>query len=198
MPRKKLIRTNEFPYHVTARANNREHFHLPISEMWRICCRCLQEAYTKHPVDMISFVLMDNHYHMILLTPLENLDSFMYELNKNIGIEIRKATSRMNHIFGGRYKWCVINSRRYLSNCYRYVYQNPLRANIVDLCENYPFSSLYHLARNQKFCIPLKEIDLSDQLLINKSKLEWLNERPAEGLNDEIQSALKKCVFEKR
>jgi putative transposase len=47
MPRKKLIYTDQFPYHVTARSNNKEWFYLPISEVWNIFTSKLCEASLK-------------------------------------------------------------------------------------------------------------------------------------------------------
>lgn len=172
MPRKKLIRTSLYPYHVTARSNNKEWFELPISEVWQICCDCLHMANAKYPVEVISFVLMSNHYHLLLFTPSENLDHFMYELNKNISLKIRQRSNRINHIFGGRYKWCLIKSEKYLSNCYRYIYQNPLRAGTTIQCENYPYSTLFYRIRGQPLPFPVY-----DYLgIIDEYKLLWLNE----------------------
>jgi putative transposase len=113
---------------VTARSNNKEWFTLPMPEMWTLTQESLREAITVHRVEVISFVLMGNHYHMLLLTPEGNLDDFMYELNKRLALKIKRRTGQINRIFGGRYKWCLIQSQHYLINCYKYVYQNPVRA----------------------------------------------------------------------
>ena len=82
MPRKNLIRCNNLPYHVTSRANNKEWFALPMDQVWKICQDCLKAAFDLHKVEIIAFVLMNNHYHLILRTPDANLDQFMYEFNK--------------------------------------------------------------------------------------------------------------------
>ena len=55
---------------------------------------------------------------------------------------LRKGTDRINHIYGGRYKWSIIGSPEYYYNCIRYVYQNPVRAKIVSKVEDWGFSSL--------------------------------------------------------
>lgn len=173
MPRKPLIRSKNLPYHVTARANNKEWFALELTEMWDLVQKSLKEAISIHPVEIISFVLMGNHYHMLILTPQGNLDLFIYEFNKRLALKIQSRTGQINRIFGGRYKWCLIESQKYLSNCYKYVYQNPVRAKIVSSCEDYPFSTLRTLYKNEKFSVPLHDrFGFKDEF-----GLQWLNQK---------------------
>src|SRR5690554_1656328 len=116
MPRKRLIRSSRCPYHVVTRSHNKEWFPLEIRLVWEICLDSLARAHKRHPIELISFVLMSNHYHLMLRTPDENLDKVMYEFNKYISLEIRKRAGKINQVFGGRYKWCLIQSNRYLAN----------------------------------------------------------------------------------
>jgi putative transposase len=157
MGRKNLIRASYLPYHVTARTNNKEWFDLPLCEVWLLIQNALKEAEEIHHVEIVSFVLMGNHYHMLLITPESNLDSFMYEFNKRLSLKIRKSTGRINKIFGGRYKWCLIQSQNYFLNCYRYVYQNPVRAGVVEKCEDYPYSTLRAVLGKVHFSVPVHD-----------------------------------------
>ena len=97
-----------------------------------------------------SFVLMNNHFHLILSTPKGNISKVMYWFMKTVTLEIQRQTQRINKIFGGRYKACLITTERYLFNATRYIYQNPLRAEIVGRAEQYKFSTLYTLINNQE------------------------------------------------
>ena len=74
MGRKNLIRQNEFPYHVTIRTCNKNWFLIPMYQMWDICYDCLKLSLEKIPVNIHSFVLMNNHYHLLLTTPDSNID----------------------------------------------------------------------------------------------------------------------------
>ena len=193
MSRKPLIRTNLFPYHVTARTINKEWFEIPISEVWKISLFCLKKAHSKYPIELISFVLMGNHYHLLLKTPHSNLDKFMYEFNKNLAQMILKRSGRINRIFGDRYKWCLIRNQSYLYNCYRYIYQNPTRAKLVKECQNYPYSTLYYIVNNKKFSIPILDIfGFKDEYA-----LYWLNQKISQDETDSIRSALKKFELTK-
>lgn len=191
MPRKPLIRSNHLPYHVTSRANNQQWFTMPMNEVWDLCQRCLKEAYEKHKVEVISFVLMSNHYHLILRTPEANLDLFMYEFNKRLAFNLRDNTGSINHLLGGRYKWCLIQSQNYFGNCYRYVYQNPKRAKITNRCENYPYSTLHCIVYNKKFVVPIfDQMGFKDDYGLN-----WLNEVINEEEVASIKKGLRKTEF---
>lgn len=193
MPRKPIIRTEKFPYHITSRCINKEWFALPLNQVWDICLNSMKEAYLKYKVEIISFVLMNNHYHLLVQTPNCDIDKFMYEFNKRIGQEIRYKTNRLNQVFGGKYKWCLIKSQKYFLNCYRYVYQNPLRAKIVKDCSHYPFSTLYYLYNRKPFIIPLNDkYGFKDDF-----SLSWLNEKVDDKEIESIKFAFKKPILDK-
>jgi putative transposase len=50
MPRNPRIFTSLFPYHVTARSNNKDWFYLPIDLIWSIMARHLQTAQQDYPL----------------------------------------------------------------------------------------------------------------------------------------------------
>ena len=108
MPKKKLIRQGDFPYHVTTRNNNRDWFSIPMNEVWHICKESLIYAQEKEKVQINCFVLMSNHYHLLLTTPDENIDRFMMHFNWRISYLISLRTSRINHKFSNRYKWSIV------------------------------------------------------------------------------------------
>jgi putative transposase len=192
MPRKNLIRSNVLPYHVTARANNQEWFTLPMEQVWDLTLQSLKEAHSLHKVEIISFVLMSNHYHLLIRTPDANLDKFMYEFNKRLAFRLKDKTGNINHVLGSRYKWCLIQSQKYFMNCYRYIYQNPLRANITYKCEYYPYSSLHSQVFNKQFCVPLHDnIGFKDPHMLN-----WINEKIEMQEVEFIRKGLKQREFD--
>lgn len=191
MPRKPLIRSNTLPYHVTSRSHNKEWFQLPLPDMWQLIQESLREAMAVNPVEIISFVLMGNHYHMLVLTPQGNLDSFMYEFNKRLALRVQNRTGQINRVFGNRYKWCLIQSQQYLINCYKYVYQNPVRAKLVENCEDYPYSTLRALIKNVKFSVPIHDkYGFKDEY-----GLCWLNKKIDEDEEVALRKSLGRAVF---
>ncbi|MGE0526086.1 MAG: transposase, partial [Bdellovibrionales bacterium] len=53
------------PIHITGRVNNREHFPLPLEEVWLILSESLYFLSKAFELQTISFVLMPNHFHLL-------------------------------------------------------------------------------------------------------------------------------------
>ena len=190
MPAKLTIRSNEFPFHVTTRTNNKENFSIPLKEIWDISTHLLNEGITKYSVEIHQFVLMRNHYHLVVSTPKDPIDEFMWFFNKHLTQMILNASGRINRIFGGRYKGSLITNQNYLRNVYRYVYQNPIRAGLVDSCQKYEFSSLH---ANSKIQLTDPFQDPEEQKLLKN--LGWLNKAMDNETENLVRRGLKKRVF---
>ncbi|PIK14729.1 transposase [Halobacteriovorax sp. JY17] len=186
MPRKKIIRTHLFPYHVTIRTNNKEWFKIPLPEVWKITQIALDKCCQKVPVDVHAFVLMNNHYHMILSTPSSDLDLFMRHFNRMISDMISRRTGVINRKFGGPYRWTIIDNRKYAFNVFRYVYRNPVRAGLCKRVEDYPFSSL----NDDRDFSYTTFLDEQRESLIN-----FFNKNAREERVEDIRNALRKTYF---
>lgn len=198
MPRKAIERSRENYYHITARSNNKEFFYLPILNVWDIMTEKLGELQKIHRIKIAAFVLMNNHFHLLVLTPQENIDRIMYFFMKEVTLEIQKCTGRINKIFGGRYKGSIITNYGYLVNVYKYIYRNPVEAGITDKAEQYPYSSLlYKTCPNNRLPFKLDDINSShgleacDQL----DELMWIAQKYEEREAESISCGLKKTVF---
>ena len=188
MGRKKIIRQNEFPYHVYIRTNNRSWFEIPMYQMWEVCYECLMYAMEKRPVELHAFVLMSNHYHMIVSTPESNLDQFMAFFNRRLSQRINQESKFKNHKFASGYKWSIIDSNQYFYTIYRYVYQNPVKAKLCSLCIDYPYSSL-RLSPSQKI-----KLNLRPHLDYFKYR-KWIEKLQSSEVNQTIRNGLSKNVF---
>lgn len=188
MPRKKIIYTHEFPYHVYARSNNREWFYLPLADTWDIFVFEINRIFAIYKVSLHAFVLMSNHYHMLLsASPEYQLGEVMRELQKSVSRRINKQAGRSNHVFGGPYKASLIRSNDHYLEIFKYIYRNPVKAGIVQQPEFYPYSSLHEknpivLVSNVKVEFPL-DLHL------------WLNTPSDDELNKKISRGLKKTEF---
>jgi putative transposase len=188
MPRKNLIRQNLYPYHVTTRTNNKDWFKIPLAHVWDLFLNSLEFAYAKYKVKIHSFVLMSNHYHLLISTPNEDIDLFMMHLNREFSRLIESKSGRINHKFSNRYKWTIIGKESYLYNVSRYIYQNPVSAGICKMCIHYPYSSI-HMEEFQFSSFQL------DPIIKYSEAKEWYeNEMPPEN-RKLIQSGLKHYKF---
>lgn len=187
MPRKLLIRTAEYPYHIISRSRNRDWYELPMKLMWQISIDSFKFALGKYEVHIHAFVLMSNHYHLLVSTPEANIDLFMFEFNRKFSELVRKYSNRINQIFGGRYKWSLVQNERYLSTVYRYIYRNPCHVGIVEKVEDYPYSSL------RVFDFPFRIYDLLDAPF--SQQLDFFNTASEKDERVFVSKGLKKKYF---
>lgn len=195
MPRKKYQPDSSFPYHITARCINKEWFHIPLVEVWEIFSDYLFFIHHAFNVKVHSFVLMNNHFHLILSTPEANLSEamnyFMRETSKQFGL----ASGRINQIYGGPYFWSQLKSEIYYGHAYKYVYRNPIEGGLCLKVEDYPFSTLHSLVGKSKTIIPVAE----DTMLFFDmgSQIDWLNKSyKSLDYKQDIKNALRKREFQ--
>ena len=80
---------------------------------------------------VLSYCLMDNHYHLVLETNAPNLAAGMRRLNGVYTQRFNHVYGRVGHVFQGRYKSQLILSEQHLFEACRYVVLNPVRAGLV-------------------------------------------------------------------
>jgi len=127
-------------YHVTARGNERRRIYYSQSDYEKFK-DYLKEAQEKYGYVLHCYVLMNNHYHLILETPEANLSKVMHYINGSYTNYINIKRKRSGHLFQGRYKAILIDRDRYLLELSRYVHLNPIRAALVVKLEDYVHSS---------------------------------------------------------
>jgi putative transposase len=190
MPRKKLIISNELYYHITSRSNHQHWFSTPMPLVWQIAVDSMNLSLSKHQAEVAQFVLMNNHYHLVIKTTGCSISDFMQTFNKSFSDKLRKESLLKNRMFGGRYRFSLISHQSYLLNVYLYVYQNPLRAKIVTACEDYPYSTLWFESRNIN-C----SFKYSPFLSLNADIKSLLNHQLQDDLYIQIQKGFKRSSF---
>lgn len=152
--------------------------------------RFAQHAYN---LRVHAFVLMSNHFHLLVTSPEANLSEAMRWFIGSTSLHLGHDCRRINQIFARRFKRSLLNSQHYFLNAYKYVYQNPVRAGLCDAVEQYPYSTLRGLLG-----LGVLDLPLADPALISdvEGVLRWLNERPnAESLHS-MRWGLSRKVFQ--
>jgi len=127
-------------YHVTARGNERkEIFHT--KKDYERFKDYIMGAKEKYDFLLHVYVLMTNHYHLIIETPKANLNKIMHYINGSYTTYFNRNQGRNGHLFQGRYKAILIDVDRYLLELSRYLHLNPVRAGLVKRPEEYGYSS---------------------------------------------------------
>lgn len=127
-------------YHVTSRGNERGKIFFSEADYLKFL-DYLREAIKKYGIILHGYVLMTNHYHLLIETPEANLSKVMHYLNGSYTTYINIKKSRSGHLFQGRYKAIVVDRDSYLGELSRYIHLNPVRVNIVKQPEEYIHSS---------------------------------------------------------
>ena len=127
-------------YHVTARGNERKRIFFAKSD-YEAFKGYVKEAKEKYGARLYCYVLMTNHYHLLVETPKANLSRLMQYLNGSYTNYFNRKRKRSGHLFQGRYKAIVVERDSYLLELSRYLHLNPVRARLVVKPEDYPYSS---------------------------------------------------------
>lgn len=133
----------EFPgalHHVTSRGNERRSIFRDDVDR-RMFLTFLGQAVTRFGWSLTAWVLMTNHFHLVLQTPQPNLSRGMHWLNSSYAAWFNRRHGRCGHLFQGRFKSILIEKERHLQEVLRYVVLNPVRAGIVTRPEDYLWSS---------------------------------------------------------
>lgn len=133
----------EYPgalYHITSRGNERQTIYREEEDKTRFL-KIVGDAALKFQIIVYAYVLMDNHFHLLLETPLGNLSQVMQKISVSYTNGFNARYRRSGHLFQGRYKAILVDKDSYLMELSRYIHLNPVRAGIVKKPEDYPWSS---------------------------------------------------------
>jgi len=148
MPRLPRLELPDVPRHVTQRGINKGAIFLDADDRHHFR-RLLRSAFRDHRIALHAFVLMDNHFHL-LLTPgaVGTRSRAMEWVGQSYVQAFNLRHKRCGALWQGRFKSCLVQSEHYLLMVMRYIEPNPVRASMVDAPENYRWSSVHtHLAR---------------------------------------------------
>lgn len=133
----------EYPgavYHVTSRGNEKKAIFF---------CDADREAFLillgrtaqRFAWSVTVFVLMTNHFHLVIETPERNLSQGMQWLNGGYAGWFNRRHKRWGHLFGRRFDAKLIQKETHFRNVLRYAVLNPVRAGMVERPEDYRWSS---------------------------------------------------------
>lgn len=133
-----------YPHHVIQRGNNRQSI-FATPQDHQILLDLLADSAKRFEVDVHAYVLMDNHFHLVL-TPrtAEGLPLMMQAVGRRYVRYFNDAQGRTGTLWEGRYRSTVIDAEQYLLACMTYLDLNPVRAGGVVQAADYPWSSYGH------------------------------------------------------
>jgi putative transposase len=193
MPRQSRIDLADHIYHVLNRANgrmlifNEEADYLLFEEL-------LTEAKALTDMRIISYVIMPNHFHLVLQPRSDgDVARFMHWLLSTHTRRVHALTNTIGtgHLYQGRYKSFLVENDEYLITLIKYVERNPVRATLVSECQDWRWGSAW------RRCFGTQE----EQDLLCPSPtpmptqyIKWINTPDNEHHIGQIRNAIKRGV----
>ena len=132
------------PHHVIQRGNDRQAIVRDDQDRERLLALWVEHS-RAFSVAVHAYVLMDNHFHL-LLTPEtgDGLPRMMQAVGRAYVCYFNLRHQRTGTLWEGRYRSSLIESERYLLACMGYIDLNPVRAGMVEQPQDYRWSSHRH------------------------------------------------------
>ena len=126
-------------YHVMARGVSRQLIFEDDADR-RAFLALLSRHCGERDVRLLAYVLMDNHFHLLVDGTLEGVSSCMGQVTGEYASRFNWRHGRCGHLFQNRFKSEPIDDERYLLAVVRYIHRNPEAAGLAPASE-WPWSS---------------------------------------------------------
>ena len=126
MARKLRVQYEGAIYHITVRGNGRRKIFLDDRDREKFIWR-LAESKDAYQVRIYLCCLMDNHFHLLVETPLANITRFMQSVLTGYTVYFNRRHNHHGHLMQGRYGAQLVDGDQYLLRLSRYIHLNPVR-----------------------------------------------------------------------
>jgi len=113
-------------YHVTCRGNDRRNIFSSDADRSAFL-DLLGRSADIYQTEILVYVLMCNHFHLMVKTPRGNLRDFMRHFNISYTAWYNRRHHRSGHLYQGRYHSFLIDADNYLKEVSRYIHLNPIK-----------------------------------------------------------------------
>ena len=96
---------------------------------------------------VFHWVLMGNHYHLLIEVAYDNLRSFVGGIQQSCAQYHHRMYRTSGVFWQGRFKSKPVEIGSYLVSCGRYIERNPIRAGLVEIPWDFPWSSAAHYVK---------------------------------------------------
>jgi REP element-mobilizing transposase RayT len=113
-------------HHVTHRGNARQAIFLGDGDRAHYL-GLLAELGERYELRVHAYVLMPNHYHLLVETPVGNLSRAIQWLSISYCVWFNRRHQRVGHLFQGRFRSIVVEGGAWAAQLSEYVHLNPVR-----------------------------------------------------------------------
>ena len=123
-------------YHIINRGVERRTIYMDKDDRMQFL-EILQESAEVYGFEIYSYVLMDNHYHLLIKTSALNLSLLMRQINSRYSMYFNRKYKRVGPLWQGRFKSWYVYDEQYLKSLVKYIEFNPIKANITQKIGEY-------------------------------------------------------------
>lgn len=132
------------PHHVIQRGHNGQPIFLRPAD-YQLMLELLLEYSRKFGVAVHAYVLLPNHFHLLLSPATATaLPLMLQAVGRRYVRYFNDAQKRSGTLWDGRYRCTVLQPELFVLPCMAYMDQNPLRAGLVAAAADYAWSSHGH------------------------------------------------------
>lgn len=136
-------------YHIVIRGINRQ----TIFEQDEDCERFVKvlEKYKKiSGYELYAYCLMENHVHLLIKEGKDSISTIIRRISSSYVMWYNGKYGRIGHLLQDRFKSEPIQDDGYFLTVLRYIYQNPVKAKMIDRIDKYPWSNYSNYTRRAK------------------------------------------------
>lgn len=127
-------------HHVTAHAHGDDPLFRNAVDA-RYFLTLVEQAIHRFGLEVHSYCLMTNHYHLLVRSTRGNLSRSMAYLNSRFSQHMIEVHDLRGSVFSGRFHSTLIDNDCYLLTASRYIARNPVDAQMVDDPKDHRWSS---------------------------------------------------------
>ncbi|HEV2688208.1 MAG TPA: transposase [Bryobacteraceae bacterium] len=129
-----------YPHHITQRGNQRQDV-FDDAEDRRVYLNLLREYADRHELRIWAWCLMTNHIHLLAVPPSASaLARSMGSTHRDYARYRNVRAGGTGHLWQARYYSCPVDAPG-VWQVMAYIERNPVRAQLVETAEDYPWSS---------------------------------------------------------
>lgn len=136
----------------------------------------IQEICSTRYVDLVAFVIMPNHFHVLLYAKEEDgITRYMHRIQLAYAKYINTRYDKKGHLFQGPYKAVHISSNAQLLHTSAYIHMNPIEVHVVNVAlEKFRWSSFQDFAFENRWGDLLIKNHIMEQFSSGKSYIDYV------------------------
>lgn len=145
-------------YHISARINNKEML-LKSKDIKKLFQKVLCRAKKKYNFSVENFVIMGNHFHMLLRPRKgERLSCIMQWIMSVFAMSCNKRLRRTGHVWGERFFSRIMYKLTQYLKVFDYIDNNPFKAGLINKSQIWEYSGKYHYKKTYKRILEEKPV----------------------------------------